>query len=147
MVSKTFHALSQRYRTIPFHVPRYVLSGMLFVSGEALLEHCDIGFSVHGTFRSVKFSARTCQLPEAVSGWSCFQVLPDFSGVLNNVQQNTIERVLSFTVFVFSRTAPINAFFSGICKRLPFAIRSRPVDMFPSSIDALAERLCSADNA
>ena len=104
-------------------------------------------FSVSGTFRSVKFSARKCQLPHAVSGWCCFQVLPNFSGFLNNLQQNTIQRVLSFTMFAFSITAPINAFFSGICKRLPFAIRSRPVDMFPSSIDALAETLFSAHHA
>ena len=45
---------SSQYRTILLHVPRHVLSGMLFASGQDLLEHCDIGVSVHGTFRSVK---------------------------------------------------------------------------------------------
>ena len=55
MVSKTFHALlpipnhpSSRSEACPV---RYVA---VLASGEALVEHCDIGVSVHGTFRSVK---------------------------------------------------------------------------------------------
>ena len=113
MVSKTFHALSPRYRTILLHVPRHVLSSMLFASGVALVVHCDIG-----GFPCMELSGRLnspqgpVNFPDAVSGWFCFQVLPVFSGVLNNLQHYTIKRVLSFTVFAFSRTAPINAFFS-----------------------------------
>ena len=111
MVSKTFHALSPRYRTILLHVPRHVLSSMLFAPGVALVEHCDIG-----GFPCMELSGRSNSPQGPVNFLTLF--LPGFvfmcclffSGVLNNLQHYTIKRVLSFTVFAFSRTAPINAF-------------------------------------
>ena len=67
LVSETFHALSPRYRTIPFHVPRYVLSGMLFVSSEALLGHCDIG-----VFRAWNFQVGQILRKDLSTSSRCF---------------------------------------------------------------------------
>ena len=75
----------------------------------------------------------------------CSKVLPTRPGfcVICNI---TVERVLlSLTTFACSTVAFGDAVVSGICQRLPSAVRTLAVDTVLSTVDARAERFPSAN--